>query len=302
MAGVSATAPAVLLREGRRLLVGHIAVGNGVAGLIQRRVDDPARSFTATVLGGGEPVHGANAGGLVCAVLDAAGHPLVPMLLGGADAAEDGVAMLRTLRGELSRAVTLLLADAHAALLATVGAEGVEVGAAAVEEVAEGEGVSLLLARLREVEPPPEPGATPAAALAAVLDPGEPPALHVALGPPSCSVFVRYWPGTELIPEVSAGPEGAPLARLAAAVAQTTSTDAELRRRARDRLDRAEAEALHEGEAAERMAALMDDHTDDRGAAVRRLVAQSHAAELAAAALNELAVPAPPGSRTGPRL
>jgi hypothetical protein len=96
----------------------------------------------------------------------------------------------------------------------------------------------------------------------------------------------------ELIPEVSASPEGAPLARLAAAVAQATSTDAELRHAARVRLDRAEAEALREGEAAERMAALMDGHTDDRGAAVRRLVAQSHAAELAGAALQELAVPA----------
>jgi hypothetical protein len=299
---VSQTAPIVLLRSAGRLLVGHVAVGNGVAGLIQRRADDPARSFTATVLGGGEPVHGANGGGVVCAVLEAPGHPLVSMLLGGADSAEEAAAMLRALPGELSRAVTLLLADPDTALVATAGPEGVEVHAAAVATVEPADAVSALLAATRAAEPAPEPGATPAAALAVVLDPSAPPALEIALGPPSCAVFVRYWPGMELTPEVSASPEGAPLARLAAAVAQTTSTDPELRQRARERLDRAEAEALREGEAAQRMAVLMDEHTDDRGAAVRRLVAQAHAAELAHEALRELAVPAPPGARRGPRL
>jgi hypothetical protein len=106
----------------------------------------------------------------------------------------------------------------------------------------------------------------------------------------------------ELVPELVASPEGAPLARLAAAVAQTTASDAELRRHARRRLDEAEAAALREGAEAERMAALMDGHTDDRGAAVRRLVAQAHAAELARRALEELAVPAPPGAGSGPRI
>jgi len=162
--------------------------------------------------------------------------------------------------------------------------------------------LAAVLAAIRRAEPPPQPGATPAAGLIALLPRDDSPALHVALGPPSCAVFIRYWPGMELVPEVSASPEGARLARLAAAVAQTTSTDPELRRAARERLDRAEAESLHEGEAADRMAALMDEHTDDRGAAVRRLVAQSYAAELARRALEELAVPAPPGGKAGPRL
>jgi hypothetical protein len=298
---VPATAPVVLLRGDAGLLVGHLAVGNGVGGLIQRRAGDPARSFTATVLGSGEPVHGANAGGLVCAALDAGGHSLVAAVLEGADGADEAAAMLRTLPSAAGPEVMLLLADAETALLAYVGERGVEVRAAEVGH-AEGDGVVALITGLRAAEPPPEPGATPAAALAAVLQRQGPPAVHIALGPPCCSVFIRYWPGMELIPEVSASHEGATLARLAAAVAQTTATDPELRRKARERLDRAEAEALHEGEEAERQAALMDAHTDDRGAAVRRLVAQSHAADLARQALEELAVPAPPGSRTGPRI
>ena len=299
---MSATDPVALLRGEGRLLVGHLAIGNGVAGLIQRRAVDPSRSFTATVLGSGEPVHGANGAGLVCAVLDVAGHALVSAVLEGADSAVEAEAMLRALPPAPGPSVLLLLVDAEMALLARAGAGGVEVQTAEVGQAPDGAGIASLVAAVRDAEPPPQPGATPAAALAAVLTRDAPPAFHVALGPPGCSVFIRYWPGMELTPEVSASPEGAALARLAAAVAQTTATDPELRRKARDRLDRAEAEALREGEEAERMAALMDAHTDDRGAAVRRLVAQSHAAELARQALEELAVPAPPGTRTGPHL
>jgi phosphoribosyl-ATP pyrophosphohydrolase len=283
-------------------MVGHIVVGNGVAGLIQRRADDPARSYTAAVLDSGEPAHGANAGGLVCAVLHGAtGHGLVAAVLEGADSAGEVAALLEAQPQPMARPVTLLCADEDDVLTLTVGPEGVEVTTAAVEDDADAD-LPALLASLRAAEPSPQPGATPAAGLAVLLGRGEPPALHVALGPPSCSVFIRYWPGMELTPEVSAAPEGAPLARLAAAVAQTTGTDPELRRAARDRLDRAEAEALREGREAERMAALMDEHTDDRGAAVRRLVAQAHAAELARHALEELAVPAPIRGRAGPRL
>jgi surface antigen len=162
--------------------------------------------------------------------------------------------------------------------------------------------ITALVADLRDAEPSPHQGAAPVAAIAAQLHPDEPPRLHFALGPPSCAVFIRHWPGLQLVPEASATPEGAPLARLAAAVAQTTATDPDLRAAARRRLDRAEAEALREGEAAEAMAWRMDADTDDRGAAVRRLVAQAHAAGLARQALEELAVPAPPGSRPGPVL
>lgn len=298
---MSGMAPVVLLRGDGCLLAGHVAVGNAVAGLVQRRGEDPDCSYTATVLGGGEAAHGANAGGLVCAVLDHPGHVLVGTLLGGADGVAEAVAMLKALRGELSKPVSLLLADASGASVATAGPEGVETRPAEVESRGPAD-LPGLLAAIRRVEPQPEVGATPAAALAVVLRREAEPELHVALGPPSCAVFVRYWPGMELTPEVSASGEGAPLARLAAAVAQTTSTDPELRRAARERLDRAEAEALREGEAAARMAARMDDHADDRGGAVRRLVAQSHAAELARAALEELAVPAPPGTKAGPRL
>jgi len=299
---VSRTAPILLFRAGGRLHVGHVAVGNGVAGLIQRRADDPDCSFTATSLAAGDAVHGANAGGLVCAAVDHPGHPLVAAVLGGADGAEEAAAMLRVLPGEVSRSVSLLLADAETALVATVQPGGqVEVHGAAVEDRGEA-GLAELLTAVRAVEPEPEPGATPAAALAAVLERDCSPALHVALGPPGCAVFLRLFPGMELVPDLAAAPEGTPLARLAAAVAQTTSTDVELRRRARERLDRAEREALREGEEAERMAALMDSHTDDRGAMMRRMVGQAHAAELARLALEELAVPAPRGGGGGPRL
>lgn len=288
----ASVAPFVVLRGDGSLLVGHVAVGNAVAGLVQRRSDDPECSYTATALGGGEAVHGANEAGLACAALDHPGHPLVARLLGGADGVAEAVAMLRALQGELSRPVSLLLADASGAVAVSAGPGGVD-----VTEAPSGRGPAALpglLDALRAAEPVPEVGATPAAGMAVELRPGVPPALHLALGPPSCSVFLRCWPGMELVPELSASGEGAPLARLAAAVAQATSTDADLRQAARRRLDRAEAEVLAEGESAERMAALMDGDTDDRGAAVRRLVGQSHAAELVRAALEELAVPAPP--------
>jgi len=293
-------APPLLLRAPGRVLVGHLAVGNAVAGLMQRRSDDPARSFTATLLGAGEPVHGANAGGLVCAALDVPGHALVAAVLAGADDAGEAVALLEALPAKPRRAVTLLLADEANALVASVSPDAVLVRAAAFGGVATDR--SSVFAALREAEPPPEPGAAPAAALAAVLARDAPPELYIALGPPGCSAFIRYWPGVEQVPDVSASPEGAPLARLAAAVAQATGSDGELRGRARARLDLAEFEALREADAAESMAALMDEHTDDRGAAIRRLVAQSYAAGLVGEALEELAVPASRGGDPGPRL
>jgi hypothetical protein len=313
-------APVVLLRRAGRVLVGHVAVGNGVAGVMQRRGEDPSRSHTDVVVGAGLPLHGGNAAGLVCIALDAGGQALVPPALEGAGRApEVAVALDRArLAGHdvMVHPGTLLAVDSAAAVVVEVREDGsVAARDAGIADTPGDErlgpddpaapvpaSVELLVARLRQVEPKPQEGAAPVAALAAVLTDGEPPRLHLALGPPSCAVFIRHWPGLEVVPDETATPEGAPLARLAAAVAQTTGTDPDLRRTARERLDRAEAEALREGEAAERMAARMDADTDDRGAAVRRLVAQSHAVGLAKQALEELAVPAPPGSKPGPRL
>jgi hypothetical protein len=302
---MSAPPHVVLLRGPQGLLIGHIAVGNAVAGLVQARAEDPALSYTATVLGSGEPVHGGNGAGLVCAALDVGGQRLVRAVLQSARSVQDATAALREAASSArAGSAAVLVADAREAAVLTVGEGGAEVQPLAAEHAGvQGlPALGELIARLRQAEPDPEEGSTPAAGLAALLTPDEPPRLHVALGPPSCSVFIRHWPGMELVPEETAGPEGAPLARLAAAVAQTTATDPDLRRAARRRLDRAEQEALLEGEAAEQMAARMDADTDDRGAAVRRLVAQSHAAELVRQALEELAVPAPPGSKPGPRL
>lgn len=298
--------PFVVLRSGAGLMVGHLAVGNGVAGLVQRRPDDPALSYTVAALGRGEAVHGGNAAGLVCASLGAGGHAAVAQVLERAHTVDEAVTVLR---GALPPAapgggLALLLADPRTYAEVELTGDGVvEMREAHAEDVPEGAGaIEALIARLRALEPEPQEGAVAVAALAAALAPTTEPRLHFALGPPCCAVFIRHWPGMELVPDESAAPEGAPLARLAAAVAQATGTDAELRQAARRRLDAAEAEALREGEAAERMAARMDAGTDDRGAAVRRLVAQSHAAELARRALEELAVPAPPGSRPGPGL
>jgi hypothetical protein len=250
-------------------------------------------------------VHGGNAAGVVCAALDggAATHGLLTAVLAEAASAPGAVEVVRGLRVEQRpHAATLLVADASEAIHLAVDPGGITSSAIEAQEGGVA-GVSELCVRVRRVEPKPREGATPAAGLVALLVPGEEPRLHLALGPPSCAVFIRHWPGMELVPDESAGPEGAPLARLAAAVAQATGTDAELRQRARERLDRAEAEALREGEAAEAMAARMDADTDDRGAAVRRLVAQSHAVELARQALEELAVPArPTGPGPGPAL
>jgi hypothetical protein len=296
----AARSPVVVLRGASGTALGHVAVGNGVAGLVQQRAaGDAGLSYTAAVLGSGDAVHGGNAAGLVCAALGDAAHGLVRRVLESAHGVDEARAVL----ADAQSPVSLLVADADGALILDVAPGGGTVVAARQVEAGDGPGsVESLLARLRALEPAPREGAVPAAALAALLTPGEPPRLWSALGPPGCAVFIRHWPGMELVAEESAGPEGAPLARLAVAVAQATSTDSGLRRHARKRLDRAEAEALREGEAAEAMAARMDADTDDRGAAVRRLVAQAHAVELARRALEELAVPAPPGSLPGPRL
>ena len=296
------------------VVVGHVAVGNGVAGLVQRRFEDASRSYTAAVVGGGAPVHGGNAAGLVCIAIDGGGQGLVPVALGGAACAREVAAALDRYRmaGPDVRVHPgiLLAVDGGEAVVVemrddgTVGARSAEVGEAedGGDDMDPTARLRSLITRLRQVEPKPHEGAAPVAGLAALLSTGEPPRLCFALGPPSCAVFVRHWPGLEVGPDEAATPEGAPLARLAAAVAQLTGTDPDLRRGARERLDGAEAEALREGEAAERMAARMDADTDDRGAAVRRLVAQTYSAGLAMQALEELAVPAPPGSKPGPRL
>src|SRR5258708_22002673 len=141
-----ASAPFVPLRARARLLVGHVAVGSGVAGLVQRRGDDPLLSYTATVLGAAdEAVHGGNASGLVCASLEVGGHPLVRRLLAAAHGVEEAVEWVRS--QEVGRPGRLLLADAGAALVVTLGGEVEDASA----EEANGE-LAELIARLRAAE------------------------------------------------------------------------------------------------------------------------------------------------------
>lgn len=276
----------------------HLALGNGVAGLVHRR-GEPASLLT--MLGVGEAVHGCNDAGLVCAVVDGGAHPLVRRVLERATGVDAALALLGDEPVAPGHALRLLVADAGRAVTIAMqpsDALDVEPVAPPVEPAS----IVAAIADLRAREPAPVEGCAPVAGLVALLTAGEAPRVWIALGPPSCSVFVRHWPGMEVVPDAAAAPEGSVIARLAAAVAETTATDADLRAAARTRLDAAEAAALEEGDAAERMAQRMDADTDDAGAAVRRLVAQAHAVELARAALEELAVPAPPGSYAGPRL
>jgi hypothetical protein len=280
------------------VLVAHLALGNGVAGLTQRR-GGPAS--TITLIGGGEAVHGCNDAGLVCAVVEGDAHAVVRRVLDGATGVDSALRLLHETPVALGHPLRLLVGDAERVVNVALHPQG-GIDVEPAEADGGDDGLSSAIAHLRAREPEPREGAAPAAGMVALLAPGEPPRLWLALGPPSCSVFVRFWPGMEVVPDASASPEGSLIARLAAAVAETTATDPELRAAARTRLDAAEAAALEEGEAAERMAARMDADTDDAGAMVRRLVAQAYAVDVARTALEELAVPAPPGSKPGPRL
>ena len=96
----------------------------------------------------------------------------------------------------------------------------------------------------------------------------------IALGPTRTAIPIRHWPGIDVVPQTSR------LAAGAAQLAALASSDGNARR-----IDALVADlraaALHEGEEAERLAAMMDRDGDDRGAEVRRGVAQYFAFQLA---------------------
>jgi hypothetical protein len=123
-------------------------------------------------------------------------------------------------------------------------------------------------------------------ALVVSLAPERPPTILLSAGPPCCGVFLRYWPGVEVSPDVAAdGPRGPRVARLVRQLGDAVLADPERLVEVRPALDRVEAEALSEGEAADRMATTMDRDGDDRGAEVRRAVAHGYSLELVLAAL-----------------
>jgi hypothetical protein len=115
-----------------------------------------------------------------------------------------------------------------------------------------------------------------------------PPAVWLGLGPPSCSVAVRCWPGIVHGPDAAGeDPAPAPLALATDAFCAGVAAGRIPPARVEAALAAAQGTAVAEGLLAERQARLMDAAGDDRGAAVRRLVAQAFAVDVALEALRE---------------
>lgn len=133
-----------------------------------------------------------------------------------------------------------------------------------------------------------DPAATARSWLVALGDPGSPLEVWIALGPPACSVLVRCWPGLVQGPD-AAGEDRAPAALALATDAFCGAVAAGRIPAARVDaiLAAAQGTAIAEGLLAERHARLMDAAGDDRGGAVRRLVAQAYAVDVALAAFRE---------------
>ena len=109
-----------------------------------------------------------------------------------------------------------------------------------------------------------------------------PPEVLICLGPPRCGVAIRYWPGIDVAPQT------AELGDLASRLAAAVDTRPQVRADVDRALAAVRAAVLREGQEAERLAAIMDGDGDDRGAEVRRGVAQFHSLELARDALRDL--------------
>jgi hypothetical protein len=199
--------------------------------------------------------------------------------------------------------------DARPVLAATAARVAVGAGAAAFDghsgsEQPAAESVELpppgdggLAAALHEARARLEglPGAAEArSTLVAIVIPGEPIATWLGLGPPVSTVLARCWPGIIQGPDAS-GVEGAaaPLALAAEAAAAAVAEGRVAPDELASALDRARALAVEEGILAERHARLMDAAGDDRGAAVRRLVAQAYAVDAALTALREVPAAGP---------
>ena len=194
----------------------------------------------------------------------------------GGDAAL--LAALRCLTGERGAAVeggSLLVADA-----AEWRAE--PAGWAEVQDAARTEALGLAFAllsrhgdgRCRHADPPTASGF--------VGRTGPDAAAWVCGGPPCCGVFFRVAPGLP----VDAG-RFARSAALALLLARAVDSGVDPAIGAL--LDDARHEALHEGEEAERQAAIMARDGDDSGAMVRRVVGQDHALRIGVAAQEQAA-------------
>jgi hypothetical protein len=239
--------------------------------------------------------HGVNRRGLLVAC--APGGPvaaagLAGAALGHADGAGEAEALLVAAAPELSGPDLVWLADADGGCCLELGPGGTRRRPLGPTAGADG-GLAAVRAALRDPvgDGRWSPGTQPAraSALVARLGDGAGPVLLVCLGPPVAGVFLRQWPGVPAPPPLSwAGDRPPLLGTLAAALARAAEADPERRHRVEATIARVEAEALAEGDEAERMARVMDAAGDDHGAEVRRALGQAHAAGLAVAAMEAL--------------
>ena len=281
------------------LLAGHLAAGAGPAHVAVLRTGalalfrgvtaSPSSWWSSPAVDAGEARqdaagcataagihHGVNARGLLCACRPggpAAVAGLAGAVLARAGGAEEAAALVAAAAPALDGPDTVWVVDPG-------GGHRLEVDGGEVRRhplaVAGDGGLDTARDRLRDA-----PGACAAiSAIAARLD-GSGASLLVCLGPPSAGIFVRQWPGLPPPPELTGAADRPPsLGALATALAARPAQPGDA-----EALGAAEAEALTEGEEAERLARIMDAAGDDHGAEVRRALAQAHAAGLAGAAL-----------------
>ena len=296
---------AVLLEDGRgAVLAGHVAEAAGPAHVAVLRTGglslfgggcgSPAGWWSSPALAAGEPRHdaagcataagvhhGVNRCGLLVAC--AAAGPVARAGLAGAVLAraagvEEAVELLSSAVAALDGPDRVWLAGPGGGLRLELDGGRVRRHPLPPPPPAQDEGLDRLRAALRRRST----GGT-VSAIAARLDAAGP-TLLVCLGPPTCGVFVRQWPGIPPPPPLTGGGDTPPpLGSLAAAIAAVPARDG-----IAAGLAAAEAETLAEGDEAERMARIMDTAGDDHGAEVRRALAQAYAADLAASAVERL--------------
>ncbi|MEA2670472.1 MAG: hypothetical protein QOG45_692 [Chloroflexota bacterium] len=302
---VADPAGAVLLEDGRgAVLAGHVAEAGGPAHVAVLRTrgpvlagvggGSPAGWWSSPALDAGEPCHdaagcataagvhhGVNRCGLLVACAPAgavARSGLAGAVLARAAGVEEAAALLGSAAASLEGPDRVWLAGPGGGLRVELDGGGARRHPLPSPPPADDEGLDRLRAALRH-----RSTAGAVSAIAARLDTAGP-ALLVCLGPPAGGVFVRQWPGIPPPPPLTGDADRPPpLGSLAGALAAVPADDG-----IAAGLAAAEAQALAEGDEAERMARIMDAAGDDHGAEVRRVLAQAHAADLAATALERL--------------
>jgi hypothetical protein len=277
----------------------HAVYGDGVSRVVSR----PA--FVGAALVGSRGVaHGVNASGLLAGGVgsDAEANDfaatVVHDLLEQATSLDDARALAsERLAGIAPLQVELWLAQGDGAItLSATGDIDTRTDPHAEEHAA---GMDALLSAVRQHGPGGPgggdaswcrhgTGARTVSVVAARLGAVRPSATLLSPGPPCCGVFVRYWPGVEVGPDAGGTTTQPPrVAQLTSELGAIVAADPSRLAAVRRGLATAEVAALAEGAAAERMASLMDGDGDDRGAEVRRVVAQVYALDIALRAIGE---------------